>query len=172
MTTDFRGTVGYLIDPAAATIRTVEISEEHFVQAICRLIGCEATDFLRVDEDHVAHYDSQGMMEPVTGLWTFPERVSRPPIAGRAVIVGSEGALAPRLPVYSFATMITAFRPVIVPDAAALTRLATLDKKEKIHPLVRCKVNGFCLEIERRPLAVLTSRHCHRNGDAQILERH
>lgn len=172
MTADFAAIVGYLIDPAAATIRTVEIGDGPFIQAVCRLIGCEATDTILVDDSHVAHYDSHGMMEPVTGLWTFPARASRPPIAGRAVVVGNDGARTPKLPVHLFATMITAFRPVIIPDAAALARLAALDMKEKVGPIVRRRVNGFCLEIERRPLDVLMDRPRQRNRDARILERY
>lgn len=173
MTAVFRAIVGYLIDPAAATIRTVEISKERFVQTVCRLIGCEATDSIRVDENHVAHYDCRGMMEPATGLWTFPARASKPPIAGRAVITGSDGKTAPTLPMHSFAAMITAFRPVIVPDAAALARLAMLDTTEKSGPTVRrVRVDGFHLEIERHPLAVRPSRHFNRNVNAAILERY
>lgn len=160
MTAVFSAIVGYLIDPAAATIRAVEISEEHFVPTVRSLIGCEATDSVRVDEWHLAHCDSRRMMEPVTGLWNFPARASKPPIAGRAVITGVEGETTPALPIHSFAAMITTFRPVIIPDAAALARSATFDPTEKFGSYAQhVQVEGFHLEIERRPLAVQSNSH-------------
>lgn len=147
---------GYLIDPAVATIRAVEFDSAHFFRALCWLIGCRRLEQVDLDESHIAYCDSLGVTEPVTGLWTFPDRGSQPPIAGRGVIVGNNGAGAPTLPLRSFAAMITVYRPVIVPDAAALAQLAELHTTN-LGTAFRQQVrfNGFQLEIEtRNPLSI------------------
>lgn len=151
--------VGYLIDPAAATMTPVKISKDHFDSIVCSLVGCELIESIPLDRWHLAHCDSRRMMEPVTGLWNFPARTNKPPIAGKAVITGVEGKVAPTLSIQSFAAMITAFRPVIIPDAAALVRFASIGAMEKFGTTgaPHLSVEGFHLEIERRPLAVQTT---------------
>jgi hypothetical protein len=147
---------GYLIDPAAATIRAVELDPTHFHRTIRRLIGCDHMERVHLDEAHVAYCDSRRTTEPVTGFWTFPAHRSRPPIAGRAVIVGNDGASIPALPLRIFAATITAYRPVIIPDAVALARLAELHVTEQYGAFRRqVRIDGFQLEIERhRPLTI------------------
>lgn len=147
---------GYLIDPAAARIRAVELDPTHFHRALRRLIGCDHMERVHLDNGHIAYCDIRRTTEPVTGCWTFPGRGSRPPIAGRAVIVGSNGAPTPGLPLRFFAATITAYRPVIVPDAVALARLAELDAADQYGAFRRqVRIDGFQLEVERhRPLTV------------------
>ncbi|WP_166145074.1 hypothetical protein [Methylosinus sp. RM1] len=106
---------GYLIDPAAATIRAVELDPTYFHRTLRRLIRCDHMERVDLDEAHVAYCDSRRTTEPVTGFWTFPAHGSRPPIAGRAVIVGNDSASMPGLPLQFFAATITAYRPVIIP---------------------------------------------------------
>lgn len=147
---------GYLIDPAVATIRAVELDSARFFRALCWLIGCRRLEQVHLDESHIAYCDSLGVTEPVTGLWTFADRRSQPPIAGRGVIVANNGAGAPTLPLRSFAAMITVYRPVIIPDAAALAQLAQLHTTN-LGTAFRQQVrfNGFQLEIEtRNPLSI------------------
>lgn len=147
---------GYLIDPAAATIRAVELDPTHFHRTLRLLIGCDYVERVDLDDAHVAYCDSRRTTEPVTGFWTVPARGSRPPIAGRAVIVGNDGASMPGLSLQFFAATITAYRPVIVPDAVALARLAELDAADQYGAFRRqVRIDGFQLEIERlRPLTV------------------
>lgn len=147
---------GYLIDPAAGTIRAVELDSSHFHRTLRRLIGCEYMERVDLDDAHVAYCDSRRMTEPVIGFWTFPARGSRPPIAGRAVIVGSDGASIPVLPLRIFAATITAYRPVIIPDAVALARLAELDAADQCCAFRRqVRIDGFQLEVERHRLLTI-----------------
>jgi hypothetical protein len=146
----------YLIDPGAATIRAVAIERRHFFRTVRRLIGCARAATTRLDAAHLAYFDGDGLLEPMTGLWTFATRASRPMIAGRAAIVGRHGEAAPLLPLRTFAAMITAYRPVIIPDAAILTGRAAPDGARPPHFTARrLGVEGFRLGIERRrPLTV------------------
>ncbi|TRL32799.1 hypothetical protein FM996_11730 [Methylosinus sporium] len=144
---------GYLIDPAAVTIRAVEFNPTHFHRTLRRLIGCDDMERIHLDDAHVAYCDSRRTTEPVTGLWTFPARGSRPPIAGRAVIVGNNGASTPGLPLRFFAATISVYRPVIIPDAVALARLAELDAADQCGAFRRqVRIDGFQLEVERHRL--------------------
>lgn len=148
--------LGYLIDPAAATIRAVELDPGHFFRNLCWLIGCEQVEQVHLDEFHVAYCNGLGLTEPVTGLWAIPDRRSQSPIAGRAVIVANNGAGTPTLPLRSFAETITIYRPVIIPDAAALARLADLHMASLRAAFRRqVRIDGFQLDIERRhPFAI------------------
>ena len=47
----------YLLDPAAATIRPVEIQSANALETFCRLIGCRLIDRVWLDDTHLAYVD-------------------------------------------------------------------------------------------------------------------
>lgn len=112
---------------------------------IYRLIGCELVDRVCLDNAQMAHVDSEGRTECVTGLWSLKDR-DMTPVAGRAIIMADNGGGAdttPIIPLQTWAACLRPFRPAIVPELVTLQPVAPGELGGVIVSATR--IGGLCL---------------------------
>ena len=143
-----------LLDPAAATIRPVEIQSANALETFYRLIGCRLIDRVWLDDTHLAYVDDEGLTGCITGLWSQKDS-DMSPVAGRAIIVADDGEgvdTTPTEPIEKWAERFRIFRPVIVPDLVTLTPVAPGELGGAIVSATR--VGGLRLAFDKPVLSV------------------
>lgn len=76
----------YLLDPSAATIRSVQIEPATILDTARSLFGADHLAVHQIDKRHMAYLDDDAMSKTVTGLFTVAGREDAP-VEGRALIV-------------------------------------------------------------------------------------
>lgn len=145
----------FLLDPAAATIRTVLLNKTEVIASLYRLIGCSRVDRLWLNDRHVVYFDDEGMLGSVTGLFTIRDHDASP-VAGRAIIVaddGEGGDTSPILSIEAVAERFRIFRPVITPELVSLDPVSPGELGGAIIHAVR--VGGLRLGLDRPVLTIV-----------------
>lgn len=100
------GRIIYLLDPAQAAFRAVEVSMLG-TEVISAYLGCAAADSIRFDECHLLFFDDEGLRDGISHYTTiegYPD-----PLGGRLILASSNDLIASG-PLISMEAALSRFR--------------------------------------------------------------
>ncbi|WP_037435649.1 DUF3846 domain-containing protein [Sinorhizobium fredii] len=108
--------VVYLLDPATALFRPVELLGTISFKPISELLGCKLTQMVRFDESHWLFVDEEGLRPGLTAFTIF-DRYPQP-LGGKIVLAGNDGSESyhsPSINIEDAAAHFQCCRPVVDP---------------------------------------------------------
>jgi hypothetical protein len=138
----------YLVDVEQRTIRAVAIDPANSLADIRRHIGCGLIDMVRIDWNHCAVVDDNGLTDELPCFTELKDYAS--PLAGNLLIVGNDAAgetVSVSRPIEDLAAMLTIRYPVLTPQFEYLDGPNVFGSR----------VAGFAVKLKRAaPTAVAT----------------